>query len=356
MMRERNWDFVKTLLMFFIVFGHICPSDPDLWTPVTRIIGLFAIPLFFFISGFFQSKVENFKSLIDRYIKNIFRIVVPMLTWGIMYVLLSSIKQFVGNSYTLADILFFYKYTPYYIGGFYWFLTALIFCQILGTFLSLVINSKAIIGNTLLLASFLFFCILPPNFLELYHFSFIWFFYGVGMLYRQLGKDWFQFVYSNTILLFLSFLTLVFMLGIGIHFMPSETFYYTSNLVSETPIAFIILRFSLYFVISILMLFWMQQCYRRFKYKNAVQLLASWGRDTLFIYCSHMIFLEFIYKPNILSHLFHKDGSVFEQLMEHLIGLLLSFALYCFLQYVCIYCKRFKWIRVLFMGIRQFNN
>ena len=353
MKREKSWDFIKTLLMFFIVFGHICPSNPDEWTPITRIIGLFGIPLFFFISGFFQSRIDTFKALIERYKKNLFRIVVPMLSWGVLYVLLSSIKMYVGNSYNISDVWQFYKYTPYYIMGYYWFLTALIFCQIFGTVLSLIINNNAKIGNTLLVVSFLFFCLLPHNFFEHYHFSFIWFFYGLGMLYRQLGKDCLQYVYSNTILLCLSILTMILLLRMGIHFMPSETFYYKSNLVVETPISFIIQRYLLYLSVSLLLLFWMKQCYRRFKGGNVVQILASWGLDTLFIYCSHMLFLEFIYKPNLMPILFHEEGSVIDRIMEHVVGILVSLALYWVLQYICIYCKRFKWIRVLLMGIRQ---
>ena len=74
----------------------------------------------------------------------------------------------------LHDLWSFYKYTPFYIMGFYWFLTALIFCQIIGSVLSLIINSNIKIGILLLLASFPFFCLLPPNFIEHYHFSFIW--------------------------------------------------------------------------------------------------------------------------------------------------------------------------------------
>lgn len=352
MKREGNWDFVKLLLMFFIVYGHICPANPEEWTPVTRIIGLFAIPLFFFISGYFQSKVDSFKALIDRYKKNFFRIVVPMLSWGLIYVFFSSIKLFDGISYNFVDVWSFYKYTPFYIMGFYWFLTALIFCQIIGSVLSLIINSNIKIGILLLLASFPFFCLLPPNFIEHYHFSFIWFFYGVGMLYRQLGKDWLTHEYSVIIQLSMSIMTIILLFGIGIHFMPSDTFYYKSNLVANTLYSFVIQRYALYFIVSLLMLFWMHQCYKRFKDKVIIQTLASWGLDTLFIYCSHMLFLEFIYKPCMLPFLFHEDGTILERLMEHLVGFVLSLVLYYLLQSVCIYSKRFKWVRMLLMGMQ----
>lgn len=352
MVREPNWDFVKTVLMFFIVFGHMCPANPEMWTPVTRVIGLFAIPLFFFISGFFQSKVDSYKALLDKYKRNFYRIIVPMLSWGVVYIVLSSIKQFVGVSFNIADVWQFYKYTPFYIMGFYWFLTALIFCQIFGAISSLVITSNRTIGVNILLFSFLFFCLLPPNLIEHYNFSFCWLFYGVGMLYRLYGKEWLQKEFSYTIHFCMAIITIVLLFGIGIHYMPNDTFYYRSNLVAESRVTFIIQRFFLYLAVSFLMLFWMQQCYRRFKDKTIVQTIASWGGDTLFIYCSHMLFLEFLYKPIMLSYLFHENGSVLVRLSEHFGGLLLSLALYWVLQCICMYCKRFKWVRVLLMGIK----
>ena len=351
MVREANWDFFKTVLMFFIVFGHICPEDPETWTPVTRIIGLFAIPLFFFISGFFQSRVAGFDALIDRYKRNLFRIVVPMLSWGVLYMILTSFKYFDGFS-NFAAILSFYKYTPFYITGFYWFLTALIFCQVFSSLLYLVINYKKKIGIVLLFISFPFFICLPPNLIEHYNFSFIWFFYGLGILYRQFGKNRLQYQYNFTIQFFMAIITIVLLMGIGVHFMPSETFYYKSNLLSETSVSFIIMRYSLYFTVSLIVLFWMHQCYRRFKDKMFMLSLASWGKDTLFIYCSHMIILEFIYKPYILPLLFHENGSIFDRLIEHMIGLILSLILYWVLQFMCVYLKRFKWARSLFMGIK----
>lgn len=351
MEREKNWDFIKTLLMFFIVFGHICPSNPDKWTPLTRVIGLFAIPLFFFISGFFQSRIDTFKALIERYKKNILRIVIPMLSWGFVYVLMSSIKMNVFNSSDIAVFWQFFKYTHFYIMGFYWFLTALIFCQIFGSVLSLIIYCNIIIGAIFLLASFPLFCLLPPNFIEHYHFSFIWFFYGVGILFRQLGKDWLSHEYGFEIQLGMLMMSIVLICGIGIRFMPSDTFYYRSNLVANTQISFIIQRYFLYLVVSLLMLYWMHQCYRRYKNEVIIQTLASWGPDTLFIYCSHMLFLDFIYKPDMLPFLFHKDGTVWEVLIEHLIAFILSLALYYLLQCVCTYLKRYKWFRKLLMGI-----
>ena len=350
MKREKSWDFLKTLLMFFIVFGHICPSDPDKWTPITRIIGLFAIPLFFFISGYFQSKVDSFKALIERYKKNFFRIVIPMLSWGLIYVIISAIIQFpCGANLCSSDIWQFFKYSPFYIMGIFWFLTALIFCQIIGSILSLIIWRNKMFGIILLIVSFPLFCLFSPTLLEHYHFSFVWFFYGLGMIYKQTNKDLLYYSYNIFILICLASITII-IVGFGMQLMPNDTFYYRSNLVIETPISFIIQRFTVYLSVSILMLFWLLYIYKMFADKYIVKLLASWGVDTLFIYCSHVMILVFIYRPYILPYLLHDDCSIDKSLEGHVVGLLLSIVLYWGLQTVCSLCKRFKWVKMLLMG------
>lgn len=352
MMRERNWDFVKTLLMFFIVFGHICPSDPDLWTPVTRIIGLFAIPLFFFISGFFQSKVEDTQALINKYKRNFFRIVVPLLSWGLIYVIISAIIKFsCGADYCISDICQFFKYSPFYIMGIFWFLTALIFCQIIGSILSLILYKKKKYGLILLVISFPLFCILPPTLLEHYHFSFVWLFYGFGMLYKQLNRDLLCHSSNYFVPIILAFLTIV-LLCLGIRLMPNNTFYYRSNLVHETPVGFIIQRFALYISVSFLMLYWLMQIYKYNSDRLLIKELASWGADTLFIYCSHVMILVFIYRPYLLPYLLHEENSICTSLEEHIVGLFISVVLYWGLQSVCSYCKRYKCVKILFMGVK----
>ena len=141
MAREANWDFAKTVLMFFIVLGHLCPSNPETWTPMTRVIGLFAIPLFFFISGFFQTIIYDFLSLTKKIKKIFLRIIIPLFSWGLLYVILSALHLFTEvEEYNAANSLSFFKYSPFYILGFYWFLTALFFCQIIGSVLSLLLN------------------------------------------------------------------------------------------------------------------------------------------------------------------------------------------------------------------------
>lgn len=348
--REANWDYAKTVLMFFILLGHLCPSNPDTWTPMTRVIGLFAIPLFFFISGFFQTAICDFHSLVRKYKKVFFRIIVPLLSWGAIYVILSAIVYLINLSdVNLANCWQFFKYTPLYILGFYWFLTALFFCQIIGSVISVLLCKRKVYAIWILIASFPLFCMLPPTFFERYHFSFIWLFYGLGMLYKQLQKDLLLHPYGSFIQLFIASVTIV-GVYLGTLFMPQDTFYFKSNLVVNTSVSFIVKRYALYTLISILMLYWMMQIYRRYKAVKMVKTIASCGIDTLFIYCSHMLFLDFVYKPYLSPLFLHDDSSVFTSIGEHVFGILLSFVLYCGLQALCSYSKRFRQVRVCLMG------
>lgn len=86
-MRKGNWDFAKAVLMFFVIYGHVCPafsidSYTESWCALTCISGLFVMPLFFFISGYFQSVITDFDQLVQKFRRTFYRVVVPLMSWG----------------------------------------------------------------------------------------------------------------------------------------------------------------------------------------------------------------------------------------------------------------------------------
>lgn len=360
MKRQINWDFVKFVLMFFVVFGHICPADVKEWTPVTRVIGLFAMPLFFFVSGFFQSRIVDFKTLLEKYIKTIYRIVVPWLVWGGIYIIISVLKLYqfpdVFNSTSVQEYVMnvasFLKYTPFYIAGFYWFLTALLLCIFVGSCLSFLITVRRRAGISVLAISPLLFCMLPYTLLELYHFSFVWLFYVAGMLYKEYKDSFFnigKIKYRNVIF----FVMLLVAIYFGVSFYPHDTFYYRSNLFTETQMTFVVNRYALYLMMVLAMLYWIRTFYNRFSKKKLIVRFANYGQDTLFIYCSHMLFIDFIYKPFLLPVLYHENGSRIMVMCEHIVGLLISVMLYVLLQYLCKICHKSKMASFLLLGLKQ---
>ena len=356
--RDLSWDFVKLVLMFFVVFGHVCPASETEWTPVTRIVGLFVMPLFFFVSGFFQSKIRDFKSLLEKYKKTIYRIVIPLFVWGGIYVFLSVLKLYpfpdVSNSALVQEyvknVISFLKYTPFYIAGFYWFLTALLLCIIVGSCMSFLITIRRGVGLLVLGISPLFFCILPYTLIELYHFSFVWLFYVAGMLFKEnkvilldmeKKKKW--------IVIFFGMLLVA--ICLGVNFYPRDTFYYTSNLLLETPMKFIVRRNALYLTTVLAMLYWIRFLYNRFSKNKLIDRFANYGQDTLFIYCSHMLFIDFLCKPFLLPVLYHVNGSLIMVIFEHIVGLLISVMLYVILQYLCGICHKSKMASILLLGV-----
>lgn len=359
MLRDRSWDFVKFVLMFLIVFGHICPAGEE-WTPVTRILGLFVIPSFFFVSGFFQSGIVDFKSLVRKFGKTFFRIVVPWLVWGGLYVILSILKLYqfpdVFNRTSLQeyvlDVISFLKYTSFYIAGFYWFLTALLLCIFVGSCLSFLISIRRNVGISVLAISPLLFSMLPYTLIELYHFSFVWLFYVAGMLYKEY-KNSFLGIGKNMIWKVIFFVMLLIAICLGVKFCPQETFYYTSNLLSETLTIYIIKRYTLYLTTVLAMLYWIRSFYNRFSKNRLITRFASYGQDTLFIYCAHMLFIDFLYKPFFLPVLYHANGSLMMVVCEHIVGLLVSVMLYAILQYLCGICHKSKMASTLFLGVSQ---
>lgn len=355
--RKADWDFIKFILMFFIMFGHLCPAG-EKWTPVTRVIGLFVIPGFFFVSGFFQSKILNSIKLLGKCKKTFFRIVIPLMVWGGVYVFLSVLKLYqrpdVFNSTSMQeymmDVVSFLKYTPFYIAGFYWFLTALLLCVFFGSCLSFLITIRRSVGLFVLAISPLLFCMLPYTLIELYHFSFVWLFYVAGMLFKEYKDSLFD-IMKKKYWKVIFFVILLIALYYGVNFYPHNTFYYTSNLFTETQITFIVKRYALYLLMVLAMLYWIRAFYNRYSKNKLIARFANYGQDTLFIYCSHMLFIDFLYKPFLLPVLYHANGSLMIVICEHFVGLLISVMLYVFLQFSCSYMMRYRACRKLLMGL-----
>lgn len=348
--RDRRWDFVKLVLMFLIVYGHFCPAGED-WTPVTRLIGLCAIPGFFLVSGYFQSRITDIIDLWGKIQRSFFRIIVPMVTWGTIYVLVSLLLSISEGSIDDAEgILQFVKYAPFYIAGIYWFLTALLLCILFGSLLSLIIENYKIVGCLLVFLSPICFCAFFCDFMEKYHFSFVWFFYVVGMLFRS-WENKFQKV-NRIIWDFLVVISLIIFVIIGVRYAPHNTFYFTSNCIGDSSLGFIINRYLLYLVSTISVIYSLIWIYQKYKEKRVIKILASYGEDTLFVYCSHVLVLVFLYRPLLMPFLYCEQGNWIVRTCESIVGLVASAFIYYMMQIICICCKQHPRLRLLLMGIK----
>ena len=344
--RELQWDFVKTILMFLVVYGHVSPANDNItyaetWNGITRITGLFVMPLFFIISGYFQSNIQSFNDLISKYKRTVTRILIPLISWGVVYLLV----HYFMSGY-LPPI-----YAPL---SFSWFLSALLFCIISGSLVSFLLNVKETFGWLVMILLQLIVILMP---FDIFHLSFVFSYYLFGMFIKLvLNKYSIGCLFiCNRVSRSFSSLCFVIVLSViiaylGYNFYPSDSFYFTSNLLKHTDFNFIVYRFILCLIASILFLFWCFKFYENHKRNTIVQRIAVIGRDTLFIYCSHVIFLSLIYSP-FLSSILGGGLQTFHALSILLVNPIMTIVLYITLQYCCDGFKHSKLLSLLFLGI-----
>lgn len=231
--------------------------------------------------------------------------------------------------------------------SFYWFLSALLVCVFIGSLLKLLYISFPKLGLIVLLLSLPLFSLLPVDY---FHFSFVWFFYGCGMLYMLFETKIRRYKNRKLFYALVNVLSLLCMV-LGYSLYPKYSFYYTSNLIKETSFEFIILRYILCLVASFCALFWIFRLYDRFKSKKIVEYLSSSGQETLFIYCAHVLILSIILKPT-MGQMFGEQGIlVYMILYLYIISPIITFILYYILNKFAINFKRFGILKALFMGL-----
>lgn len=54
--RKPEWDFVKGILIIFVVWGHVCSYVSGIYDKnlLTAVIRLYQMPMFILVSGYFQ--------------------------------------------------------------------------------------------------------------------------------------------------------------------------------------------------------------------------------------------------------------------------------------------------------------
>lgn len=82
--RLYDFDFIKGVLILFVIWGHCCmylSGNEYEKNIIITYVRLFQMPLFILISGYFQKPVEGLKSLSSK-IKTSFKcICVPLISW-----------------------------------------------------------------------------------------------------------------------------------------------------------------------------------------------------------------------------------------------------------------------------------
>lgn len=144
MTRIKEWDFIKGILIFCVIYGHlnayITPlsvSDAFNYSP-TMVTRMFQMPLFILVSGLFCKTVDCFDGYIKVWKKYFTRLVVPYIVWCII---LAVIKEAGQGDYSS----FFSDFRESL--GLLWFIPMLLISHFVFTTYSLILSKLKLFGR-----------------------------------------------------------------------------------------------------------------------------------------------------------------------------------------------------------------
>lgn len=168
--RKLEFDFIKGALILFVVWGHCCMynSGPDydknFLTSYTR---LFQMPLFIFISGFFQKDINNVLEIKTKLNKTFVTLVIPIISYYLLSVSILSI-----TTYTLNGIFEIILLKGHF--SILWYLLCLLMCVLFYIPFNYISVKRRLLGIIMLCASPLLVMLIPSN---IFNFQFLYTFF-----------------------------------------------------------------------------------------------------------------------------------------------------------------------------------
>ena len=134
-MRNITLDMFKLIAAFMVVFIHVGFGGNV--GVVINALARFAVPLFFFTSGFFSYKndTKKIKAKIKKILILYLIALIVYLLYQVIFLLVygdsTSLTTYFKSVFTLKDILYFLVFNYTQIGGHLWFLLALLYVYII---------------------------------------------------------------------------------------------------------------------------------------------------------------------------------------------------------------------------------
>ena len=217
-------SIAKGLCIILMVIGHT-----DGHTILSKFIYLFHVPLFFFVSGYFNKGSESFPELKTKLVRRIKRLYLPFVIYGTIFLLLDGLFVRWGfyadgllhvsdwkSFFTLLSGLFLKMEAPSPLLGPMWFVRSLFIaavCLDIALFILRKTRHAKVILLVACLLSTLAIKLFPPDtpvLRQLVLAAFGGFFFMCGMLCRDLprrvGSAWIM-VLTLSVLLMVTFLT-----------------------------------------------------------------------------------------------------------------------------------------------------
>lgn len=302
--RMPEWDFIKGLLIIFVVWGHVCSYISDFnyeSNELTSVIRLYQMPMFILISGYFQKSCNTIHDVKIRAIKIFRTLFIPYICWSVV-----GCSFYLGMSLILSNSLI-----P--LGGYkciqllyrqsilLWFLGCLILCELLYAVLSFIsekYNTKIFI----LVLSIVFSITISYN---IWYFNFLWPFFLCGVLFNRSGNyitrliDMF-YKYNGLI----GGMSVIVLLLLSQLYKTEYTFYNASNCilaygVTNAPnyLLFIVFRYVSYGVVTVTYMCFFLMIYDSIKRRRLSAYIVDVGKNTLGIFFIHIIFLYHVFRP-----------------------------------------------------------
>ncbi len=316
---------------------------------LTSYIRLFQMPLFIFISGYFQKPVTNVSLVSKKLKKSVKHIGIPMLSW----IVLVYCVKLVINSSQYNGWNFFIEHANGIVSLF-WYLGCLLMCLFLYTFISYCYHKNQRLGSILFIISLVISVMLKG--LSIFHFSFLWIFFCIGVIFKKY-EDLIAHstLWSPSILPITLIVLVISMLVLGGGYDTSCTFYNTDNCIftQDSPwkseALFILYRYFVYIICTITAFILIRILYYRVGTSNYIMAI---GRETLFLYVAHVAILAIGARP-ILKLLVNQECLLpnYPNVRYYIVCPICTIIIAAFLYYLALFIKRhLQFLGKIFIG------
>lgn len=296
--RIEKWDFLKGILIIVVIYGHVClyltaHSYSQAFSPAF-VFSLSQMPLFVLLSGMFAKQPKDFSSFLNIWKKYLTRLFVPFIIWCSVVVfeqrMIGIENSIIGSCITSTEII--------------WFIPMLLMAHFIFTSVSLLFRKSF---NNCYVVALLIIGIFLSLFIKsrLYYFFFMFPFYAMGFLIKEIDFERIIKRRGGILLLFILALLVS-------YFFPSDLWFYSINnyiFDADNPwaqICFVVIRYICYFFVTISSLLLLLVVYHTIKGSKIANAIVDLGKGkTLFLYLAHVSLLY--YPVNYIMNLWADD-------------------------------------------------
>ena len=351
--RKSEFDFVKSILIILVVWGHVCSYISDYHydrNQITSVVRLFQMPMFIMISGYFSKESKSFADVKHLVIKTVNRLLYPYLIWSVIGVAIVISRDILtGSSMKIrgGGIVYFLKLLASE-SNILWYLGCLFLCTICYAFFSWLSNSYREVfiwlsGFSVLLIPY-----------DLWHFSFLYPFFLLGSYMRKINLR--KFINTKCLL---STMLIAVLLLIGSWFIPtSYTFYNSTNFLLTSgwdklclQLGFVFIRYVIYVATTICYFLLFLNIYEVVKDFKITKSFCNLGTKTMGVFLVHILLLYHIFRPIALA-ITDEKGFIpdFPFVRYYILGTAISYVTIVLSVYIIMNLEKHMVTKKLFLG------